>query len=302
MPNAEEQAPTKQAPATASPRPKLVQLPGGDEVSGEATAPFTRGALARVIVLAGPFGSGKTSLLAAIYDLFGRGPVGGYTFAGSETFRAFERRCHPSRIASERAEAAAGRTTLDWDPKLLHLRLRSSEGVLTNILMTDPSGEVFRVARDSTDDCRKLSIVKRADVLALCLDGDGLAKRRTRAAIIADGRTLLRSMLDSGMLGQSSHVQVLFTKADKLAAAEDQPEATLLAGIEADFRTHFESRLMRLDFLKTSVVPLSSAVGIEGLLQTWTERLPIPPASLPGPTRDGSRRYDRFDGATRHGE
>lgn len=294
MPKVGEEVAEKASPAAAP--PKTIPMSSGYELNGATALPITRSGLARVIVLAGPVGSGKTSLLAALFDLFGKGRIRPYAFAGSETLPVFERRCHPSRIASERAQSDMERTKLDEELKLLHLRVHSiAGGKKTDVLMSDPSGEAFLLARDSTDECRKLAIVRRADVFVLCLDGGGLAKRRTRAGIVTDARTLLRSMLDADMLGGSSHVQVLFTKADQLRNPEGQTEAELRSSITEEFQRHFAARLRRLDFLKTSVVPLNTAEGVEELLGTWVERDDLAPAGIIEPSYRSARLYDQFN-------
>src|SRR4051794_23643425 len=46
------------------------------------------------VVLAGPVGTGKTSVYAAIYERLSRGPFGGWAFAGSRSIPGLEQRCH----------------------------------------------------------------------------------------------------------------------------------------------------------------------------------------------------------------
>lgn len=300
MPKTEET--TAEKPAAAPPTtPKPIPMSPGDELSGATSLAITRAKLARVIMLAGPVGSGKTTLLSSIYELFGKGQIRKYSFAGSETLPVMELRCHLSRTASERVEADTERTKLDETLKLLHLHLADGNGRKTHLLMSDPSGEAFRIARDSTDECRKLTILRRADVVVFCLDGSGLSRRRTRPGIVADVRALLRSMLDAGMLDGSSHAQVLFTKSDQLVNPERETEAGLTAAIEQDFRANFESRLRRLEFRRISVKPLANAVGIEELLASWVERDELVPLQIAPPHRESSRMYDCFPRSLAHG-
>lgn len=284
-----------------SPTPKTIPLLSGDELDGATALAITRATLARVVMLAGPVGSGKTTLLASIYELLGRGRIRGYSFAGSNTLPVMERRCHLSRTASQRAEADTERTKLDEELKLLHLHLADGAGKKTHLFMSDPSGEAFRIARDSIEECRKLTILRRADVVVFCLDGGGLSRRRTRHGIIADARTLLRSMLDAEMLGSSSHAQVLFTKSDQLANPEGTTGPELMAEIERDFRANFAARLRRLEFLRTSVKPLAQAIGIEELLASWVERDELPPLPISSFKHTSARMYDRFIGGPSHG-
>jgi hypothetical protein len=56
----------------------------------------------RMLGIIGAYDSGKTSVIAGLYDLFQMGPVSGLTFAGSSTLHGLELICHDARAASDR--------------------------------------------------------------------------------------------------------------------------------------------------------------------------------------------------------
>ena len=66
----------------------------------------------RFIFLAGMPDCGKTTLLAAFYERFQRGPFGKHIFAGSRTLVRFEDICHYARIASGHGAPSTQRTRL----------------------------------------------------------------------------------------------------------------------------------------------------------------------------------------------
>src|SRR5258708_39842389 len=95
---------TPQPSAAASPGtvPDVIDLPSGNELDALAAAELQGAQLVRLIVVAGPVGAGKTTLITTLHDLFQAGKIGHYAFAWSRTLPAFERRWPFSRISSER--------------------------------------------------------------------------------------------------------------------------------------------------------------------------------------------------------
>ncbi len=132
----------------------------------------------RLIVLAGAVDAGKTTLLLTIVHQFYKGGFGDFNFAGSRTLLAFDRRAFDSNIISGRTVPTTQHTISSLDNiKFLHLAVRNKDmsGPITNLLFTDISGENFRDASDSVEECRKLWVLRRADRLVLLFDGNKIA-------------------------------------------------------------------------------------------------------------------------------
>lgn len=104
--------------------PEHVDLPPGLDFTPVSAFDVMRANLTRVIVLAGPNESGKTTVINSIYELFQRGKMPGYLFAGSSTLPGFERRCHHDRIMSNAARADTPRTPYGEGNRFLHFRIR----------------------------------------------------------------------------------------------------------------------------------------------------------------------------------
>ncbi len=260
---------------------EMIALPNGEALNSDAAREITQSALTRLIILAGAPGSGKTTLLTSIYESFQERPFAGYMFAGSRTLPGFERRCHLGRMVSERmtADTELSRLLPGQYPQLLHLRVRAEDLVrpAQDLLLSDLPGETFRLVKDSTEECRKLSILGRTDHFVLFLDGDKISKTESRAEVMTDGASLLRSCLDAELLGKHSLVDVLFTKWDKVQSSpdKDKTEEYIDRG-EKQMKDRFEARVGRLRFFRVAARPdenstLPFAHGLSQVFPSWIE-------------------------------
>lgn len=277
--------------------------PTGEALTAEEALAVTRAAPARVIVIAGPARSGKTTLIASLYERFHDGPLAGYLFAGSRTLVGFEKRCHLSRRASGRETPDTERTSHAASDVLLHLSVRAQEGgQCLDLLFTDIYGEAFRQAADSTDEAEQLTVLKRADHVALLVDGAKLASLTQRQEPYSQADALLASCLEVGVLGPESRVQILVTKADKLRGGT-RPEVNLAfvaerwAWLEGRYRGRFAS----FDQFEVAVRPeapgpLGAAHGLDTMFPLWASC--TRPAS-PGRVDSPPRGHGPFDGFAR---
>lgn len=259
-----------------APLPEVVAIPFGADLTSETARRIMGSTQTNVIVLAGDVNSGKTTLLTSIYERFLDGTFGGYMFARSETLPGFERRCHLSRITSDRISPDTDRTR--GPMTLLHLRVQhvDSKTPPRELLFSDISGEDFEAARNSVDVCRQMPIIKRADHCLLLIDGKRLVSLEQRQKAFRGGEMLLRSLLDSGMLGKQSLVDVLFTKYDLIRADTDNQTLDFLAYIEQELRKKFSGRLARIRFYRVAARPIrmgdmETAYGLEEAFPSWVE-------------------------------
>src|SRR4051812_16568596 len=114
---------------------------------GEALGPVAANRIAAssratVVVLLGDANSGKTTLLASVYERFGLGKLGGHWFLGSRTLHGFELRCHRSKWGDGPGGESGGHTAGDAPP-WLHLRVARQEepDEVLELLLGDFSGE-----------------------------------------------------------------------------------------------------------------------------------------------------------------
>jgi len=265
---------------------QFVPIPSGLELDGEGASAILRRDWARVIILAGGVKSGKTTLIASLYQQFQNGPFAAQNFAGSETLHAWERYCHPGRTASMASQADTDRTRVEPDFAFVHLRLRAvdSRGGPTDYLFSNVSGELFEAMRDNPQECTRAGSLSRADRFCLLLDGEKLAALATRASVIADARTLIRRLLDTGALSAAVPIDLLASKWDRIAAANAEVQvAGLLDQLVKAIRSHWNPP-SAIHWHRLAARPAVSDQAPVGLSDVLTRCLaPLAEPAQPGP-------------------
>jgi hypothetical protein len=279
---------------------KTVHFPEGEYLSAQEAGEVVRAAPTSVVVIAGVADSGKTTLVAGLFGLFHAGPFAGYLFAGSRTIPGFEKRCHFARTASGLTTPDTERTKRIASDHLLHLRLAQLEPLRHHeILLSDINGEAFRHAADSADECRKLTILNRADHVVVLIDGEKAIDRRNRQESFASAEALIGQCVDTGMLGKSSSVQAVLTKWDLVSNAN----STALAFVESKLqrlRERYETRLGRLSIFKVAVRPpgggpIPAGYGLSDLLKLWISVRARPGGlATPAPNGQYHTEFDRI--------
>ena len=254
-----------------------IALPSGEDLTSEAASSITRRSTTEVILLAGAVGSGKTTLIASIYERFQEHQLAGYLFAGSRTLMGFEKRCHLARIASERTRPDTERTLLAQGTRFLHLRTRREDlhGPVRDLLFADLSGELFREAIDSSEECRKLGVLLRTDRLVLLIDGERLIDPRRRHQATLEPRMLLRRALDEGMLSHRVRVDVVFAKWDLTQGdASGTTTADFAETTKKEFMKRYEGCVRSLQFYHVAARSdvagsVSIGTGLDDLFAAW---------------------------------
>jgi hypothetical protein len=267
---------TISSPDTASSGlPAFVDLPSGEALTETQASEVTRQSLTRVVVLAGPSASGKTTILTSLFESLLEAPFGSFLFAGSRTMVGFERRCHDARTTSGRQIPHTGKTTTDTID-FLHLRLASATGGLRtpqSVLLSDISGERFRRLRDSTKAVQEMPMLRRADDLCIVIDGEKLADPTRRHSARNDARMLLRSLIEGRALSASCRIEVVFSKWDLLlAGAGQEPLVSLISETKKTLQETAKN-VGTLQFFEIAARPTNSslpfAFGLPTLLRYW---------------------------------
>lgn len=280
-----------------------IDLPSGLDLSFEEATFIARARYTRLIIMAGDVKSGKTTLLASIYEHLLRKPIGNYIFAGSKTLLGFDNRCHLARISSGMVVPDIGRTIFGQDDKLLHLRVRvkdlSEPG--RDLLFSDFSGERFEAAVNSREECKKLSIIKRADRFVLVIDGQKLSNLDMRQRALHDADQLLRRFIEAEMLTKRSFVDVLCTKYDYIEAGDKKENIAFLENVIETLKSHYSSRLGSMNFFTVAVLPNKLSKfelfhGLESVFVLWVEHSPIVESLIPDVSVDLGRQseYDKY--------
>lgn len=270
------------ASTAASTISDIIDLPSGKELSDLSAIAFATARPIRWVVVAGPVGCGKTTLLTSLYELFQWSRIGEYLFAGSNTLPALEQRCHHSRIASENLVADTQRTPYKPEPTYLHMRICLATALHSPIdfLFTDVSGEMYEHGRDSTDECKELTFLRRAGNFLLLLDSEKGVRVDKRWAMVQEAKTLLQSCMDSTMLAEDCIINIVWSKLDYFVAAGDKKEdKEFREEVEKEFRASFGNRTKHLKFGEIAARPtmapkLGFGKGVSELLSGWITDCP----------------------------
>jgi hypothetical protein len=241
---------------------------------------ITNSSLTRLILLVGLSDAGKTTMLASIFDLFQRqSNFCGYSFAGSKTLIGFERRCHHARIKSERDIPVTERTKSSDSRVFLHLKVNNKDNVSTNLLFTDISGEIFKELNNSTIESKKFELAKRADHFALFIDSDQLSDLTNRNIAKTRSIGILRSLIETNMLGENTYIEIIFSRWDLLNCKSDvEIHTKFVDGIKEEIIKKFAKTHNNIAFFNLASRPIKLfkfGHGISEIFTDWVEKTPF---------------------------
>lgn len=263
---------TAQPPKPSTPG---IRLPHAESLSiSEATALLQQWPC-NVISLVGPFDSGKTSLVAGMYDLLQRGPVGGYAFAGSSTMHSFERACHDSRRDSERDEAHMERTERG-EVLFFHVDLVSEAcNAKRAALFGNRAGEEYSTVQDEPDRAKAYPELKRADVLTVLVDGAKLLNAGERHQVRAEVRLTLRAFVEVGVAPPWQRLALVLTKLDAIQKDEVGRDGVLsyFEALVEKVRVDYASKFAEVQSFIVAASPKTTNAhrgeGMPELLRYW---------------------------------
>lgn len=248
----------------------------------------------RMIGVIGGHDSGKTSVIAGLFDLFQVGPVANTIFAGSSTLHGLEIICHDARVASERHEPHSERTKRG-EVRFYHFDVLR-DGLLQSMLIADRSGEEYEEVADLTANATAMFELRRADVITVLVDGRRLASPRDRADVMGAIPLIIQGMVENGAFARKPNLAIVMTKDDAVQASprKDQVQrdfGAIIDGIKDAFAAHFGE----FGSFVTSASPKDTNVmrgaGLAEMLEFWMK---------PGAESQGIRQHHRsgrvFDG------
>ncbi|MFK0278376.1 hypothetical protein ACIQUG_32210 [Ensifer sp. NPDC090286] len=290
-----EESPAEGAESSAEQEEYIPLLPA-NLLRGPDAAKFLRAGDARVVAIIGPSDTGKTSLIAGLYDLFQLAPVKTVNFAGSETLHAFEQACHDARAASRRNTPHMQRTPRG-DVRFYHLDLVFADRRLS-LLLGDRAGEEYREAADDVSVAEGFPEIRRADCLTVLVDGERLLDNGGRHNLKSDIAMMLLAMRDAEVFPKGSNLAVVLTKFDLIAASDKRVRVEKdFQSIVSDIRAAFDELAgQTADFL-VAAAPKDGSIqrgdGIDDLLMFWLEP-PNWPVTIATPTLSSLRAFARL--------
>lgn len=226
----------------------------------------------RMIGVIGVHDSGKTSVIAGLFDLFQMGPVANIIFAGSSTLHGLEIICHDARAASERDEPHSERTKRG-EVRFYHFDVLR-DGLLQSVLIADRSGEEYEEVADLAANATTMFELRRADVITVLVDGRRLASSRDRADVMGAIPLIIQGMVENGAFSRKPNLAIVLTKDDAVQASprKDQVQRDFLAIIDG-IRDAFASHFGEIGSFVTSASPKDANVvrgaGLAEMLEFW---------------------------------
>ena len=283
---------------------EFIDLYSGGALGASDAEAITLRSRTHLVVFAGTEGSGKTTILASIYERLNKGTFAGFRFAGSRSLLGFEEICHLNRLASGGVQPDTQRTLLSNETKFYHLALRGTAlpAGPRDILLSAMSGELFRMAKDSKDDAERLTFLRRADTIVILADGERLVNTTLRTSAQADAADILESLLDAKVVSPNCRIELVFSKFDKITAA-GQLALDFVAKTREKFEKRFRTRVQHLMYRTIAARPGPSSVqdntdgGLADGFVSWTTVTQCAsldePQGATAPSRD-EREFSKF--------
>lgn len=248
----------------------------------------------RMIGVIGVHDSGKTSIIAGLFDLFQLGAVSDSIFAGSSTLHGLEIICHDARVASERNEPHSERTKRG-EVQFYHIDVRR-DGALQSLLIADRSGEEYEEVADLAANAAGMFELRRADVITILVDGRRLATPNDRADVMGAIPLIVRGMVENGAFLRKPNLAIVLTKDDAVQASPRKERVAqdfiaIADGVRDAFAEHFGE----FGSFVTSASPADTnvvrGVGLSEMLDFWMK-----PSVQPKAIRTRYRNGRVFDG------
>jgi hypothetical protein len=236
----------------------------------------------RMICVIGVHDSGKTSVIAGLFDLFQLGAVSECTFAGSSTLHGLETICHDARVASERNEPHSERTKRG-EVRFYHIDVQR-DGLLQSLLIADRSGEEYEEVADLAVNAADMFELRRADVITILVDGRRLASPNDRADVMGAIPLILQGMTENGAFLRKPNLAIVLTKDDVVQASPrkervEQDFRAIADGVRDEFAEHFGDFGSFVTCASPADTNLVRGAGLVGMLDFWM-RPNTPPKAI----------------------
>ena len=266
---------------------EMVALPGLVAIDLNAADELAARRGAELIVLAGEYEVGKTTLLVSLYELFRQGPSRGSAFVESQTLMALEQRAWGGRAASGGSEPDTERSPSEV--VFMHLRVLH-DAQKRDLLLSDFWGEFFEHIVEGSPALSELPILHRADTVVVLVNGELIADEAGRHEVLMRAQQLIGGLTEKDVLLETARLFVVLNKIDMMREKDLQwwqskvPQLRSIAS-----RSGFEPRFMEVA-ARTKKPPHESQ-NIPDLLEALLEARAPEAARLPVLTRHPDRSF-----------
>lgn len=167
----------------------------------------------RMVLVAGPFESGKTTLMVMMYHLFREGLNQKIMFKSSRTMKGFWERSEKLLLNSGNKKPKVDRTPRSAQDLFLNLELTNENGQVHNLIFTDISGELFS-DQDFLKDLPDFYLDSKNIILVM--DGAAMGDASKRRAMTHEIKIMADNLLKYGIMTRNTNLQVVCTKMDRV--------------------------------------------------------------------------------------
>lgn len=232
----------------------------------------------KLIILVGAASSGKTTIQTTLYQLFQRGAVGKFWFAGSETMQGYEQRSFHTRLKSKNRTPMTLRTSTGVEDSFLHLKLYNHiENKYYSLLFADLSGEDFEThIADVKSTKTDFPFMTRANQIVAVLDGESVINKRKRQSEKEKIIALLKTFCDADLINGNCKLNVVYSKVDLFSKCQQEDIEVYFNQVKKDVEMKFQGFFVEIEFFDISAMPeqiveYSMGYGIDKLLERLTQ-------------------------------
>ncbi len=223
----EEQPEHTNLEVTPSAEDDRIVLPSGEALTAKEAQALMSEIRTTVVMLVGMAESGKTTLLAEIYEKYRLGPFANHLFAGTRTIIGFEQICHYARAVSQGNSEDTSRTVKEIENNLLHFDFVDLDTRLRKrLLISDISGEHFEDGTHTSELLGAIPYLRRADHFVLFADSEKLRDRSTRQALLNQILVLLRGCAEASLVNPSCYLTVVISRHDLINENSSDEKST----------------------------------------------------------------------------
>lgn len=171
-----------------------------------------------MVMVAGTFESGKTTLVVMMYHLFREGLNAKLRFRGSKTMLGYWKRSEKLMQYSANEEPQMDRTSLGFSDNFLHLSLVDSKGKEKDVVFIDLPGEAFGEGGDIKELGELFPDIVNMIVV---IDMKKIRDKSKRRGENLNTKAMLSNLIKCHILSKATSLQIVCTKMDSVKETEN---------------------------------------------------------------------------------
>lgn len=224
-----------------------------------------------LVLVAGMFHSGKTTLEMAIYQMFLRGANKHLLFAGSQTLLDVAERSKGLRVVSENPQPETERTSAAVADNYLHLSVMDEKKRLYHLVFTDFAGEIFDSANADKYSALLDNFMEHKHVIVL-VDGEKLSGIEKNMALM-ECKSVISHLLERKIITEYTDVHLVYTKDDKILASDNPAMDKIIEENNRRIQKMLRNRTGRFCVHRTAAISrhkdkTDNYSGLESLLES----------------------------------